>query len=148
MSTDHRGLRIPGDALSQQGSTLPRTHGDDRGAAALELAFLLPVLILLVTGVIELGRMYQAQIELQHAASVGAREYALTGDAAASETAALSAATGIDTAQVTFSASACVPRQPATVTLEYPFQAIIPFFPAPAITLTADGSMQCIGASP
>lgn len=44
----------------------------ERGASILELAFLLPVMLLLVMGVIDLARGYQLHIQLENAASEGA----------------------------------------------------------------------------
>lgn len=45
----------------------------DGGAAALEFALVIPVLILLLVGIIEFGFMFQAQLALTHAAREGAR---------------------------------------------------------------------------
>lgn len=45
----------------------------ERGAAALEFALIVPVLLLLVLGIIEFGFMFQAQLALTHAAREGAR---------------------------------------------------------------------------
>lgn len=61
----------------------------DRGAAALEFALLIPVLMLLICGFIEGSRMYQARLALSYAAREGARVLAV-GD---HDTVAASAAT-------------------------------------------------------
>ena len=45
----------------------------DRGAAAVEFALLLPVLLLIVFGLIAFGRALNAQIPLTQAAAGGAR---------------------------------------------------------------------------
>jgi Flp pilus assembly protein TadG len=50
---------------------------DDRGAAAVELALVLPLLLLLVFGIIDFGRALNAQIEITSAAREGARWAAL-----------------------------------------------------------------------
>lgn len=50
---------------------------EDRGAAAVELALVLPVLLLLVCGIVDLGRMSNLQITLSAAAREGARWAAL-----------------------------------------------------------------------
>ena len=49
------------------------TKGCDRGAALVEFAILLPVLLLLVCGIIDFGRALNAQITLTQAAREGAR---------------------------------------------------------------------------
>ncbi len=51
----------------------PRTGAGDRGAAAVEFALLLPVLLLVVFGIIDFGRALNAQITLTQAAREGAR---------------------------------------------------------------------------
>jgi Flp pilus assembly protein TadG len=49
----------------------------DRGAAAVEFALLLPLLLLIVLGIIDFGRMLNAQVTLTQAAREGARLAAL-----------------------------------------------------------------------
>jgi Flp pilus assembly protein TadG len=49
----------------------------DRGAAAVELALVLPVLLLIVCGIVDFGRAYNAQVALTQAAREGARLAAL-----------------------------------------------------------------------
>lgn len=51
----------------------------DRGAAAVEFALLLPLLVLLIFGMIDFGRAINAQITLTQAAREGARVLALPG---------------------------------------------------------------------
>ena len=50
----------------------------ESGAALVEFAIIAPLLLLLVFGIIEFGRAYNAQNSLTHAAREGAREYAIT----------------------------------------------------------------------
>jgi Flp pilus assembly protein TadG len=49
----------------------------DRGATAVEFALLLPLLLLIVLGIIDFGRMLNAQVTLTQAAREGARLVAL-----------------------------------------------------------------------
>jgi Flp pilus assembly protein TadG len=65
----HRGHRPGAHAAGRQ----PK----DRGAVAVELALVLPVLLLVVFGCIDFGRMLNAQISLTQAAREGARWAAL-----------------------------------------------------------------------
>jgi Flp pilus assembly protein TadG len=60
-----------------------------RGAAALEFAIVLPVLILLLVGIVDFGMVMGAQSQVANAAREGARAGALTG----SQSQAISAAT-------------------------------------------------------
>lgn len=124
---------------------LPREDRRESGVAMLEFALVLPVLLLLVFGIIEFGRAYNAQITLTHAAREGAREYAVTQDAAAGQTAAENAATSLDPTLMTFTTSACVIGDPATMQIDYPFEILIPLWPSGPITISAEGVMRCGG---
>jgi Flp pilus assembly protein TadG len=56
----------------------------DRGAAAVEMALVLPLLLLIVFGIIDFGRMLNAQISVTEAAREGARAATIdTSDGAA-----------------------------------------------------------------
>jgi Flp pilus assembly protein TadG len=46
---------------------------DDRGAAAVELALALPILIAMIYGIFQVGLLYQANAGMQHALGEGAR---------------------------------------------------------------------------
>ncbi len=56
----------------------------EKGAAAIEFALILPVLIVLIFGMIEFGRAYNAYLAVTHAAREGAR-LAAVGDFSVSE---------------------------------------------------------------
>lgn len=60
---------------------LPQTRRADRGAAAVEFALVLPLLLLIIFGIIDFGRAYNAQASLNSGVREGARVLALTGDA-------------------------------------------------------------------
>lgn len=49
------------------------TRNDQRGASIVELAFVTPVLLLLLIGVIDMGRAYYLSIEVANAAFAGAQ---------------------------------------------------------------------------
>jgi Flp pilus assembly protein TadG len=70
----------------------------DRGAAAVEFALILPVLLLMVLGMLEFSRAYNAQISLSGAAREGAREMAIHGDADDAIAAAIAAAPSVNPA--------------------------------------------------
>jgi Flp pilus assembly protein TadG len=134
----------------------PGSGDRDRGAAAVEFALLLPVLLLLVCGIIDFGRALNAQITLTQAARVGARMAALSLPNVVSQTEAEAAATGLSgtTATVTVSCpSGSGPTSDATVKVSYPFTFVTPIGaiaklfggsgPGSSLTLTATEVMAC-----
>ena len=73
----------------------------DRGAAAVEFALVLPLLLLLLGGIIDFGFAFNTQISLTHAAREGVRVEALgTGDAVEVALAAFTAPAATDAAAV------------------------------------------------
>ena len=58
----------------------PAQNRSDRGVAAVEAALVLPVLLLLIMGIIDLGRAFAAKQEVTHAAREAVRVYAVTHD--------------------------------------------------------------------
>lgn len=58
--------------------SIGRRRQPDRGAAAVEFALVMPLLLLVVFGLIDFGRMLNAQITLTEAAREGARANALS----------------------------------------------------------------------
>lgn len=67
----------------------------DRGAAAVEFALVVPMLLLLVFGIIDFGRMLNVKITLTQAAREGARAAAV-GTVGDGKTWARNAAQGLD----------------------------------------------------
>jgi len=125
----------------------PATVANDRtrGAALVEFAMILPILILLVFGIIEFGRGYHAKTTLTHAARESVRIAALdTGDPAQ---VARDAAPNLDPGAITVVVvpSPCVPGQPVTVTLEYDHEYAIPLFGSGTWGLEGSGVMRCGG---
>lgn len=132
---------------------LTGTGDADRGAAAVEFALLLPVLLLLVFGIIDFGRAINAQITLTQAAREGARLAALGQPDVVSRTQA--AATGISPVTVTVTAcpAGAGPGADAVVSTSYSFTFATPIGAIAAmfggsgigapITLTAQGVMPC-----
>jgi Flp pilus assembly protein TadG len=124
----------------------------DRGAAAVEFALVLPMLLILIFGIIDFGRMLNAQITLTEAAREGARASVLGTDPKA-RVGSLTSGLGA----VTTTTAAC-PAKPApadttTVTVTYSFQFATPVgLLAPLlggtsyggpITLKSTGVMPC-----
>ena len=124
----------------------------DRGAAAVEFALLLPLLMLLVFGIVDFGRALNAQITLTQAAREGARMAALGEANVVSGTQA--AATGLSPVSVSVVTS-CPPGAAggnADVKVSYSFSFVTPVAAISKIfgsgfgstmTLTAEGVMPC-----
>ncbi|HEY2640820.1 MAG TPA: TadE family protein [Streptosporangiaceae bacterium] len=125
----------------------------DRGAAAVEFALLLPLLVLIVFGLIDFGRAINAQITLTQAAREGARSLALGQSTYQSR--AQAAAIGLSGLTVTelpdslgvigCPAGSAQTGDDAVVHVTYTFSFITPIgtFFGPTKTLTAEGVMPC-----
>ena len=125
----------------------------DRGAAAVEFALVLPLLLLIVFGIIDFGRALNTQITLTQAAREGVRLAALGQPGVVSQTQA--AATGLSPVSVTVAScpADAGPTDNAVVTVSYTFSFITPvgaiagFFGGSGfgsdITMTAQGVMPC-----
>ena len=133
-----------------------RPRGTDRGAAAVEFALLLPVLLLLLFGIIDFGRALNAQITLTQAAREGARLAALGQSNSAVVSRAQSAATGLSNVSVTVSSSCpsgagtgvdAVVQTSYTFSFVTPIGAIAGLFGSAGygsdLTLSATGEMPC-----
>jgi len=75
-----RGSPVMVQLLSVMPRVRRRRH-PERGAAAVEMALVLPVLLFLLMGMIDFGRAYNAQIQLSAAAREGVRLASLNGTA-------------------------------------------------------------------
>ena len=119
-----------------------RTRLDGQaGAAAVELAFVLPVLLLMLFGIIEFGRAFNTKLAVTHAAREGVRLAAVdnAGAAAAAQDQAPDGSTvvvsacggGDDQASVTVSKD---------VDIEIP---LVPLAGGPTFTMSATAVMTC-----
>uniref|UniRef100_A0A7C1J7Q0 Pilus assembly protein n=1 Tax=Ammonifex degensii TaxID=42838 RepID=A0A7C1J7Q0_9THEO len=71
-------------------------HREERGQATVELALVLPVLILILFGIMEFGRLFSAYLVITNAAREGARLAAVGGDDAAVVARVVDAAGSLD----------------------------------------------------
>ena len=133
-----------------------RNNARDRGAAAVEFALLLPVLLLILFMIIDAGRALNAQITLTQAAREGVRLAALgqpDSTVVSSTQSAASGLTGLVNVTVTDCAPGAGPTTSATVSVSYAFSFITPIGaiatliggtdPGSGLTLTAQGVMPC-----
>ena len=135
-------------------SSIHGSSGADRGATAVEFALLLPLLLLIVMGIIDFGRMLNAQQTLTQAAREGARLVALGQPNVASRTQA--AATGLSPVGVSIQSACPVGAGPGSngaVQTTFTFQFtpglgyLVGFFGGTGLsgqtTLSARGVMPC-----
>ena len=113
------------------------------------MALVLPLLLLLIFGIIDFGRMLNKQIALTEAARDAARVASFGGSAEESTAKATARATSIAGNDVRVSTTACsTPGQDAEVTLTYDFTFVTPVgllgggFDGKA-TLTGRGVVPC-----
>jgi len=98
----------------------------DRGAAALEFAILLPVLLLIVYGLIEGARVYQARLAISYAAREGARVLAVgTHDTAAARATALSRAYPLSPASLTVGTAVDLANDRVSVTVSHDYTPLV-----------------------
>ena len=113
----------------------------EKGAAAVELAILLPVLVTLLVGTLELGRAYNASITVTHAAREAVRRVAIK-DSGNAITAGQTAAAPLS---VTVSTRPCTAAIDAKATVTHVFSYDIPFFTENSLTITKSAVMKCGG---
>ena len=130
-----------------------KRFGSESGAAAVEFALVVPILLLLLIGTFEFGRVYNAQIELTGAARQGVRVMAIQNSQAAAKSATESGAPSLNPSltdsQITIASSPvntglCTPGSTVTVTATYPLKFLTGMFGA-SITLTGKSVMKCGG---
>ena len=120
-------------------------HRWESGAALVEFAFVLPVLLLLILGIIDFGRAYGAKQELIHATREGVRVYAVTQEYDTASDAFWAGATSLDLARVsvTIPPGSCSPGEPVEVSASYDFDFIA--LPFPSIDIGSEAVMRCGG---
>lgn len=129
----------------------------ERGAVAVEMAIILPLLCLILFGIIEFGRAYNVQVSLSQAAREGARyaavHYKEPGlDVSGTALASAPSLAGLGVT-VTDNASSCDASSNVTVTTKVSLKSLTGFldahlFGTPAIfplSMTGVGVMRCGG---
>ena len=119
----------------------------ERGAALVEFALVLPILLTLVFGIVEFGRGYNVKVELTGSVREGARALALGKTPAEAKQAVIDAAPGLTPALsagniTTTACPAGGAEGNATVSVAYSLPLLTPL-PGGAINLTASGVMRC-----
>lgn len=136
--SDCRSIPLKGHVLSKI---------SERGAVAVEFALLAPVLIMILLGIMEFGRAYNAQVTLTNAAREGARAMAINNSQAIAISATKNAATQINPvladSNITFSATNCVEGTQMTVTVNYSLSTLTGV--AGPFAMSGKGTMLCGG---
>jgi len=125
-------------------------HSGEAGQAIVELALVLPLVVMLIFGALDVGRLFNAQIVITEAAREGARvaavECALGTTSCTTDvnTRVQSALTGLDLTQssVTLSPGPYVSGSPVTVQVDYSISFITPIIGAliPGSPFTLSGA--------
>ena len=128
------------------------SRASERGAAAVEFAIVVPVLVMLLLGIVEFSRAYNAQASLSAAAREAVRVMALSNDPVASRTAAKNTAVSLNPAltdsNVTFKnldtgTTTCASGNRMTVTITYSLSTMTGI--AGPFPMTGRGAMLCGG---
>lgn len=123
-----------------------RRAARDRGAAAVEAALVLPLLLMLVFGIIDFGRMLNAQITVTEAAREGARAASL-GSSTEAQARVDKVATNLGTVN-TVPVGECPNDEVVEVDVTYDFRFVTPFAALANVAggpfeLTGKGVMPC-----
>ena len=129
---------------------MKRKRGDD-GASAVELALVLPLLLLIVFGVIQFGYMFFAWNSMATAAGQAARYMAIHNDQSGARALAREVLPGADDlgiqdADITFSFSsgtACAADRTVTVTIVH--TSPIDLLPFVDNSITRRSAAECVG---
>jgi Flp pilus assembly protein TadG len=128
-----------------KGATMSRAS--ERGAVAVEFAILAPVLVMLLLGIMEFGRAYNAQASLSAAAREGVRVMAISNDQAAARAAAKNAAfalaPALTDANISFGGVSCTSGAQMTITISYNLTTMTGI--AGPFPMSGKGAMLCGG---
>jgi Flp pilus assembly protein TadG len=126
-----------------------RAVRSERGAAAVEFALVVPLLVMLILGIVEFSKVYNVQSSLSAAAREGARTMALTNDQAAARTAVRNAAdVPLSAGQISVAPTSCAGAAPtATVTVRVTYHQpfVAGFLNGAGVDLTGEAVMRCGG---
>ena len=101
---------------------------DQRGSAAVEFALVLPLLLVITLGLVQVGLLVRDRLLVESAARAGARAAALSADAASIHDAVTRAAPDLDPAALTIGVSrAGTQGDPVTVDIVYREAIRVPF---------------------
>jgi Flp pilus assembly protein TadG len=124
-----------------------RIEHRDRGAAALEFALILPILLIFVAGMVDMGQALNAQIIMDDSARETVRTLTLTGDTTNATNMANSSAQPYSIDWGSSSLSGCAGGSTAQADLQakvdFWIPNLIPGLPS-SIQIAGKASMQCM----
>lgn len=133
-------------------SLRPSARRHEHGASIVEFAIVLPLLLLLIGGMIDFGRLFYTEVMITNAAREGARAAMYGNSPTSRATAALSGKVSNATITVNQACAAGATTGNAQITVSVPYQWVM-LKPAMALfggsiadpTLTGKATMQCGG---
>jgi Flp pilus assembly protein TadG len=137
-------IGAPGDTTRRAFNTRGEQE-HDAGAALVEFALVVTLLLTLLVGIVEFGRGYSMKVQLTGAVRDGSRAAALGKSTGEVTGIVAAAAPGLTIASTNVTACAGGGGGNATVTSTANFTYNIPFFGSSTQTLTATGVMRCGG---
>lgn len=128
------------------GYVIGRARRSDEGSAAVEFALVLPLLVVLLFGMIELGMVFNAKIAITHAAREGARVASIGKGAAAVVGAVRAQTTSLVAARVAVTGPTAM-SDPARgdyyeITVRYTYPLDIPLWGEREISLHSTAQMR------
>lgn len=128
---------------------MPKSRKGAQGQELVELAILVPILLLISFGVLDMGRLFHASITITNAAREGARYGTFDPSDVAgiiNATYAEAQSSGVDLSTSTITVSCpegCGSGLSVRVTINYPFQLIMGLvFPDPNLALVRSAEMM------
>ena len=123
-----------------------RNTSNERGQSLVEVALAMPLLILIVMGILDLGRAFYAYVALSDAAAEGAAYAAIHPDDTTQIVERVADTSNvlvvIDPALVSVDVPDTTPGNPITVTVQYEYQILTPimnsFVPEGKITMRSE----------
>lgn len=124
----------------------------ERGAVAVEFAIVAPLLVMILLGIMEFSRVYNAQASLAAAAREGVRVMAISNNATAARDAAKSTAvtlqpqladSNIEFKNIDTGTNSCAPNHRMSITITYSLSTMTGI--AGPFSMTGKGAMLCGG---
>jgi Flp pilus assembly protein TadG len=127
--------------------SMSRRNAGERGAAAVEFALVLPILLSFLFGVVEYGNFFMQDIKVSNAAMIGAREYAVGNTSTYQASAASQAGSGFtftttNNCLVSSAAADGTPGYSVTVKMTKAYTKLVGLIPTPS-TLSGKGTVRC-----